>query len=399
MVRVAVEHGAPPYLVGGPVRDLLLEEQVGDVDLLLAGKLQSVARESARAIGARLVLHSRFLTARLETPGLRIDLSRARRERYPTSGALPLVAPSTVGEDLGRRDFTIHAMALPLDRSGGSALLDPFQGRADLERRSIRILHDESFHDDPTRLLRAARYAARLGFRLSSRTRSQFGRAIADRVLDKVSGDRVLHEIARLLDETDPARAVQLLGRWNLLEAIVPGWSLGPATPSALRRFREAAGRGAPWPEAVRAEVRRACGLALLLLGAAPAVRTRALSRLAIQGRPAKEIATTLERLPRMRQRLARARRPSAIDTLLDGANEVCLLSLFCVVTGRSADAVRSYARDLRGIPAPLNGHAARSLGAVGVEIGDLLRAARHRVLDGGAVDEAWVRHWLAQRR
>jgi tRNA nucleotidyltransferase (CCA-adding enzyme) len=397
VTRVAAEKGAPPYLIGGPVRDLILRRPVGDVDLLLPGALEAVARAAAKRLGARTVIHARFLTARLETADLRIDLSQARSERYPSPGALPVVRPATVERDLERRDFTIHAMALPLDGAAGAHLLDPFEGRLDLGRGLLRTLHDDSFRDDPTRMFRAARYAARFGFRLAAETREQLGRATSGRALDSVSGDRVVHELERLLAEKDPSRAARETRRWGLFEAIVRRWSLAASVGPALRRFAETGAR-APWPEVAGMEVRRACGLAILMLELPARYRNRVLARLGIEGRAASAIETDLERVPGLRRALAQVRRPGSLDALLDGSSDARLLLLFCTSRGATADAARRYARELRHVPSALDGHTARRLGAVGSEIGELLHVARRRALDGHPVDAQWAGRWLARR-
>jgi tRNA nucleotidyltransferase (CCA-adding enzyme) len=398
VVREAVQRDAPPYLVGGPVRDLLLRRAILDVDLLLPHDLQRVARAAARAVGGKLVLHPRFLTARIEVGDLRIDLSQARRERYPSRGALPVVKPGTVEEDLGRRDLTIQAMALPLHAEAGPDLLDPFGGRADLRRGLIRVLHDESFRDDPTRLFRAARYAARFGFQIASRTRLRLREAVAERVLQHVSGDRIVHELERLLAEREAARAARRTSALGLFAATAPGWRIATGATRALSRFAAAQGRP-PWAGWESPLARRDCGLRVLLLDASAGARPRILDRLAIRGRPAREIETDLRRIPELRRALGRTRSRGSIDALLSEVNEATLLLLDCVVSASAARALRRWVRVDRLRPTPLDGHAAHRLGAAGPEIGLLLREARRRALDGESIDSAWARRWLARHR
>src|SRR6187200_3214815 len=162
-VRQAAED--PVYLVGGAVRDLLLGRGSSDIDLVVVGD----AGKLAARLGAETVEHERFATAKVELDGHEVDIATARTEAYPSPGALPVVEPAdSIEADLGRRDFTINAMAVPL--SGGDGLIDPHGGRADLENGLLRVLHARSFEDDPTRAIRAARYAARLGLRLEDET-------------------------------------------------------------------------------------------------------------------------------------------------------------------------------------------------------------------------------------
>src|SRR5215210_1449835 len=151
--------GIPAYLVGGAVRDLLLGHARADIDVAVEGELG----ELTRRLGGEIRHHDRFATASVRIDDLVVDLAATRRETYPRPGALPEVRPAGLADDLARRDFTLNAMALPLAEP---RLIDPQGGLADLERGRLRVLHPGSFRDDPTRALRAARYAARYGFAL-----------------------------------------------------------------------------------------------------------------------------------------------------------------------------------------------------------------------------------------
>jgi tRNA nucleotidyltransferase (CCA-adding enzyme) len=199
--------GLAAYLVGGAVRDLLLGRSSTNIDLVVEGD----AGEVASRLGGEPVTHERFETATARVDGVEIDLATARTETYAHPGALPEVRPATLAEDLARRDFTINAMAVQL--SGAPELIDPHGGLADLGRGMLRALHERSFVDDPTRALRGARYAARLGFRLEDET-ERLARA-AD--LGTVSGDRVEAELRKLAAEADPRPGFELLDEWGLV--------------------------------------------------------------------------------------------------------------------------------------------------------------------------------------
>jgi tRNA nucleotidyltransferase (CCA-adding enzyme) len=203
--------GPPVYLVGGAVRDLLLGRGRADIDLVVVGGPAALATE----LGAEtLAEHERFATARVEMDGHVLDLATARSETYAHPGALPEVAPaSDIEADLGRRDFTINAMAIPL--RGEPLLIDPHSGLADLEPGLLRILHSSSFADDPTRAIRAARYAARFDFALEPGT-DDLVRA-AD--LATVSTDRRRAELLRLAAEPTAPHGLELLAGWGLVEA------------------------------------------------------------------------------------------------------------------------------------------------------------------------------------
>ncbi len=202
----------PAYLVGGAVRDLLLGIEGVDLDLAIEGDLEALAG----APGFEIEREGLFLTGRLELGKLKIDVARTRAESYPQPGALPEVRPAPIAEDLARRDFTVNAMAFPLAADG--ELLDPHGGLGDLRAGMLRVLHDRSFIDDPTRALRAARYAARFGFELEAGT----ARLLAAADLSTVSDDRVQGELRRIAAEEDPAQAFRLIVDWELMPALDP---------------------------------------------------------------------------------------------------------------------------------------------------------------------------------
>jgi tRNA nucleotidyltransferase (CCA-adding enzyme) len=198
----------PVYLVGGAVRDLLLGRGRVDVDVVVEGDAAALAER----LGAEVISHTRFGTAKVSVEGHEIDLARARTEAYTHPGALPIVGPAQHLEaDLRRRDFTINAMAIPL--RGEPRLIDPHGGQTDLAAGLLRVLHPGSFADDPTRAIRAARYAARFGFALETATE----RLLRATDLGTVSGDRREAELIRLADEASAPRALTLLGEWGLL--------------------------------------------------------------------------------------------------------------------------------------------------------------------------------------
>lgn len=201
--------GKPVYLVGGAVRDLLLGRGRADIDLVVEGDATALATR----LGGEVREHQRFATAKVHLGEHEVDIATARTESYPHPGALPEVEPAEgIAADLARRDFTINAMAVPLRRD--PELIDPHRGREDLEASLLRVLHAHSFDDDPTRALRAARYAARFGFELERETAELLHQAN----LDTVSADRREAELLRLAGETEAARGFALLREWGLIE-------------------------------------------------------------------------------------------------------------------------------------------------------------------------------------
>ena len=208
------------YVVGGAVRDLLLGRDPLELDFVVEGDAIAVARRA----GGRVIAHERFGTATVQLPDATFDLTSARREHYERPGALPTVeVGASLREDLERRDFTVNAIALHL--ADGELIWHP-DAREDLDAGRLRVLHDGSFLDDPTRLLRLARYSARLGFEPEERTDRLAAEAIAGGALQTVTGTRLGAELRLLLREPQPAALMALerngLGRALLGDAFAP---------------------------------------------------------------------------------------------------------------------------------------------------------------------------------
>ncbi|MGE5707559.1 MAG: CBS domain-containing protein [Bacteroidota bacterium] len=196
------------FLVGGAVRDLLLGRPNLDLDLVVEGDAIQLAQEWAGKRGYPVKTHPPFGTACLFSPEGEIDLATARLEYYEQPNALPVVEPATIRQDLGRRDFSINAMAVRIAPHPGE-LVDPFEGRLDLERKVLRVLHRLSFLEDPTRILRGIRFNARLGFRFEETTESQ-ARYAASR-LGEIGGERFKRELCRILEEGQTPKTIPML--------------------------------------------------------------------------------------------------------------------------------------------------------------------------------------------
>ena len=201
------------------MRDLLLERAPArDLDVVVEGDARPVAQALAERLGGKATIHDAFLTARVYAGDHAYDLATARRERYPRPGALPEVEPAPLDEDLLRRDFTVNAIAANL---AGETRAAP-DAREDLEAGRLRVLHDASFIDDPTRLLRLARYAARLNFGVDVRTMALARDAVAGGALDTVTGSRIGSELRLLLDEPAAGAALGLADQLGVLGALRP---------------------------------------------------------------------------------------------------------------------------------------------------------------------------------
>ena len=280
--------GVSAYLVGGPVRDYLLSVPLTDLDICVVGDAPALAAKLADAIGGRLTVHQRFGTASVATSDCAVDLVTARRETYRHPGALPDVTAGHLADDLARRDFTINAMAIPI-AGESTELVDPHGGRADLSAGAIRILHPQSFHDDPTRILRAVRYAARFGFQMDDATLEELEAALDDKAMSTLSADRIRHELERILEEANPLPAT--------IRASVALDGPPERLAELAESMRAAAGVDevvieSTWIErlaAMRGVVERIAIVAALLLGVGAVLVSAASVRLAIAARLAEQ--------------------------------------------------------------------------------------------------------------
>jgi tRNA nucleotidyltransferase (CCA-adding enzyme) len=235
------------YLVGGFVRDLLVGQANLDLDLVVEGDAMVLAQRLADKFGGRVHTHSRFGTAKWITERVKVgagssrpgslDFATARTEFYEYPTALPEVERSSIKMDLHRRDFTINAMAICLDPDRYGALLDPYGGEQDLQRGLIRVLHNLSFIEDPTRILRAARFEQRFGFRIEARTAQLIADALD--MLKRVSGDRLRHELFLIFGEATPENALLRLQELGALEIIQPNLKADAWLATKFRALRE----------------------------------------------------------------------------------------------------------------------------------------------------------------
>ena len=391
---------ARAYLAGGIVRDAL--DGAGpapcDLDVVVEGDGPGVARGLARALGAPLVEHVRFLTATVgPTAAGRIDVATARTERYHAPGALPRVMPASIEEDLRRRDFTVNAMAVEL-ASGLYDLLDRHGGRVDLAARRLRILHPASFIEDPTRIFRGARYAARLQLRPDAWTRRCLAWALSLVPYEALSGVRIVAELERILAEARPDLPLTALGAAGVFRLLNARYRFTRATravvralPSALAWAREQELDLAPTELAVVA----------LLADQTLAVREAALRRLEVTGEPRARLGRALEERAALDRALAAARRPSARARLLRARSSLEVAWLWL-----DGDATtRAHVGWFRGAGRPrplLRGDDVIALGvAAGPQVASVLDALQDARLDGEVGErgeaEAFVRVWMRE--
>lgn len=243
--ELAAQSHQTAWLVGGGVRDLLLDRPVRDADVVVEGDAVALAKRAVEALGGRSTHHPAFGTAKWDPlDGVSgheaVDIAGARGEHYPARAALPVVDQAALTRDLFRRDFTVNAMAVCLHPDRVGQVLDPYGGWPDLKSRTLRVLHGLSFHDDPTRAIRGARFAARFGLKLAPGTRGLVTAARQSGVFEELSRDRRGAELDRLLDEPDSLAALRCLHGWGLLDLLHPSLRLDTSTRAVLPAVLEA---------------------------------------------------------------------------------------------------------------------------------------------------------------
>jgi tRNA nucleotidyltransferase (CCA-adding enzyme) len=369
------------WAVGGAVRDLLLERAPREVDLVVVGDAVAAARRAADRLGGEIVAHERFGTATVRAAGAQADLASARRERYAHPGALPEVElGATLEEDLARRDFSVNAIAVELAR-GRPAAADG--ALADLAARRLRVLHERSFLDDPTRLLRLARYAARLGFSAERGTARLAAAAVRDGALATVTGPRLGAELRLLAAEPQPA-ALQALAEHGLGAAVLaPGFAVDPTLVERAL---------ASCPLDARDDL---LALAAACVGIG---RGELAARLDVLGWPATErdvVVVAASRARTLARELAEPARaaPSRLWALLrrEPAEAVALAGALAAGAGKEGEVAASRAerwlRELRHVRLEIGGDDLLAAGVSGPPVGTALEAALAAALDGHAPD------------
>ena len=395
--RIAEEQDGRAYLVGGLVRDLWRGATAArrDLDIVVEGDGLVLARDLARALGGSVVEHRRFLTASVEAPRFgRIDVATSRSERYESPGALPRVLPAGIAEDLRRRDFTVNAMAIELS-SRDFGLIDPLGGRLDLARRRLRVLHPLSYVEDPTRIFRAWRYAARLG--LSPDRATTRAQALALRLIPyaALSGQRIAAELELILGEARAGAILLGLGRSGAFRLLDPGYRF-----TALSRRRLGAVAGAlAWARGRGLDVD---GVALVALGLADSRPAGALfTRLGFAGGPLAVLERAHAEAGTLAARLAGAGAPSARARELRGASPLELAWLWLTGDRHVREAVDWFA-GLAPRVVSLSGDDVVALGVPrGPAVARILAELRDARLDGRlasrAMEEAHVRQWITR--
>ena len=211
--KIADELKVKAYIVGGPVRDKLLGIANYDLDFVVEGDGIKFAEALNKKLKGKLTTYRAFGTATIEIKGKRIDIVTSRKETYKYSAAYPTVKPSAIKDDLFRRDFTINAMAISVNKKNFGKLMDFYGGQKDLKKGVIRVLHDKSFMDDPTRIFRAVRFSVRFGFKIEPHTKKLMKEAVMDGLLGEVNAGRIRKEIELFLKEKNPKKCLDVFSK------------------------------------------------------------------------------------------------------------------------------------------------------------------------------------------
>ena len=364
------------YLVGGSVRDVLLGTESFDIDIAVEGDAIALASELARLLHGRIRAHEKFGTAVVVYDGdARLDVVTTRTEFYEAPAALPSVEHASIREDLFRRDFTVNAMAVSLKAEDFGRLVDPFGGRRDIDERRLRVLHNLSFVDDPTRIFRAIRYESRLGFRMDEHA-AQLARSCVEMGLfDDLSSTRLSDELVDILDEPDAPRSILRLAELGVAAAVHPRLAADDEAAALVERLGALRDRFAP--ELPRWRL----GLAVLARKLATYELYSWLGRLGLRRRDVEKIVAAVVFAPRLVERLQKEISPAELVALVDPvAPDAPLIALAM----RDLPALEEYFERLREIELEIGGSDLIELGLEpSPRVGEILAELRRRKLNG----------------
>lgn len=378
--EAAAEAGAVAWLVGGPVRDLLLGRAAPDLDIAVEGPVEAVAEVLARRLSGHVRKTTCFMTCTLQLADGELDVAHARTERYPEPGALPIVEPATIAEDLGRRDFTVNAMAVALAPAEFGRLLDPHEGLRDLNAGLLRVLHEHSFEDDPTRMVRAARFMLRLGFALEPHTRELLRRAADEGRLAALSGARLRNELRRLFAEA-PAEGLGTLQCLGVVEAM--GLPSAPRTATRACVLLPAALTALGLELEEIAPLSACLGIYAAWAGVEPTVLSERLMLDAGEGR---DLATAARLVAEPPEALLAEAPDSVLHAALRGLPATAIAAGWAALDAAMRTRLERYWRRLRDVAADITGEDLIAAGhQPGPAFGAALEAALVAKLDHGA--------------
>ncbi|MCD6299822.1 MAG: CCA tRNA nucleotidyltransferase [Dehalococcoidales bacterium] len=388
--EVAHRQGQSLYLVGGVVRDLLLGKPTFDLDLAVEGDAINLAQQLVQIKQGKMVTHPRFNTAKMQWGKWSVDLATARSETYVKPGALPRVKPSSIENDLSRRDFTINAMAICFNPDYYGELLDLHGGINDLERKLIRILHEKSFIDDATRIWRGLRYEQRLDFQLEPTTLKLLKRDIP--MLDTISGDRIRYELECILSEKFPEKVLRRAEELKVLSKLHPalkgnGW--------LAEKFEQARQLSSPNLPPV------GLYLALLIYHLDREELEELISYLKLTKLLSQTLRDTISVKSQLKPLADPELNPSRIYRLLHGYSLLAITANSLATDSPVArQHIRLFLSKLRYVKPALNGNDLKQMGIVhGPQIKEILNQLHEAKLDGKVTskkgEEEMVRGWV----
>ena len=386
-VQAVSEHYEGVYLVGGTVRDILMGERSFDVDIAVEGDGIAFARALAKALGGRVSAHSRFGTGVvLYGDGKRVDVATTRTEFYDYPAALPTVEQATIQQDLFRRDFTINAMAASLKGEDFGCLVDPFGGLRDLEQRIVRVLHNLSFIDDPTRIFRAVRYENRYGFHMDKHTYGLARACVEMNLVGELSSARLRDELQDLLSEDRVDHAVLRLRGLAIDQAIHPHLAADEEAVRLIGALDDLRRRYAPSAPAWRLR------LAVLARKLPPDELYEWFGRLKLKRADADRAADAVTVTPRLRALVAATDEPAEVRRLIEPHDPDGALLALAGAEGRARERLLRYFEELRSVRLEISGGDLAHLGVeesprVGEILDELLRRKLNGELDGRAAE------------
>ena len=386
-VQVVGEGYDGVYLVGGAVRDVLLGEASFDIDIAVEGDGIAFGRALGAALDARVVPHERFGTAIVvDAERNHVDVATTRTEFYDYPAALPRVERATIRQDLFRRDFTVNAMAVSLKGDEFGRLVDPFGGLRDLEEKVVRVLHNLSFIDDPTRIFRAIRYENRYGFRMEAHTLSLARACVEMELVGELTSARLRDELHDLLSEADVADSILRLHELGIDTAIHPRLAADEEAVRLVAAVDAARERYAPATAAWRLR------LAVLARKLTPAELYDWFGKLKLRRRDADRIADAVTIAPKLHSLLANGNEPARVRALVEPHDpDGALLALATAPPGARA-ALERYFEELREVELEISGGDLAELGLsesprVGAVLEEILRRKLNGELDGRAAE------------
>ncbi|MBI4847337.1 MAG: CBS domain-containing protein [Nitrospirae bacterium] len=360
--EVADSLGFSSYIVGGSVRDLLRGEANFDIDIVIEGDGIAFAQVLGKNIDAKVTSHKRFGTAVVKRDSFKFDVATSRTEYYESPAALPTVEMSSIKKDLYRRDFTINTMAIRLDPDKFGQLLDYFGGQRDIKEKAIRILHNLSFIEDPTRAFRAIRFSERFGYKVSKHTMNLIKTAVRINLFDKLSGARMYDELNLLFIETEPIKALKRLEEMDLLKFIHPNISV----TENLRDTFEAIQETFAWFKLLffEEDVNKShLFLMAMIEDLAPQERNKALKRLHVPPNATREILAGIEDSRNAIAKLQNASQKEIYHTLCHLNIQTVLFTMAKARQKELKKAVSLHLTKLRNIKPDLTGKDLKSMG------------------------------------